>query len=58
MRNPTHAVAKIRGLLVLGRRVADTFESFVKENPETPDTGKELRCEELQGARRRASQEL
>ena len=35
VRNPSHAVAKNRGPRILGRKVVDTFESFVKENPET-----------------------
>jgi hypothetical protein len=49
MRNPTHAVAKIRGLLVLGRRVVDTFENFVKENPETLDIGKNFGTKNYKG---------
>ena len=49
MRNPTHAVSKIRGLLGLGPRVVDTFESFVKENPETLDIGKNFGAKNYKG---------
>ena len=49
MRKPTHAVAKYRGVMILGRQVVHAFEKFEKEKPSTLGIGRHFGAKDYNG---------